>query len=149
MALLWAAGMHGEPWTLIGSKGRGCYLVGCRVAALPHCCARTVLPPAPRGAGRGAGSTRGTRGDPLLHNGLHSPLTFASCLAPRGRKHGMAWHHPPRVLLLLAECDSRWGEGNIFHTRLPSSVNALACPSDSVTRLQRLDPSCLVLINSV
>lgn len=60
-----------------------------------------------------------------------------------------AARHRPRQPSRCSGRDSWRGEGDALHARLRSSANALACPSDSVTRLQHPDPSCLALINSV
>lgn len=93
--------MRGEPWTPIGIRGRGCCLAGRGVAVPLHCCARRVLPPpALRGAGRGVGRAWGTRGDALLHKGLHSPLPAAWLRAAKS----MAWHG---ITLLLPSCCSQ------------------------------------------
>lgn len=88
--------MRGEPWTPIGIRGRGCCLAGRGVAVPLHCCAWRVLPPpALRGAGRGVGRAWGTRGDALLHKGLHSPLPAAwLCAAKSMAWHGITLHKP-------------------------------------------------------
>lgn len=98
--------------------------LGVKPLAQRCCGAAAVL--CPEAAGKGAGRTWGTRGHPILQ-GLHPPLAFTLCLG----------------------FDSGCGEGDALHAQLRRSANALACPSDSVTRLQHPDPSCLALINSV
>lgn len=83
--------MRGEPWTPIGIRGRGCCLVGCGVAVPPHCCAWRVLPPPPpgsEGSRQRGGKGMGYEGRRASAQGF--ALAFASCLAPRSIKHGMA-----------------------------------------------------------